>query len=119
MKWQREAKAVRRSITLRSYRKNLEYSREYSVVKRGNLKAKALGQICRVSLQEWRDLKAKYNNQCLKCLRSEPEVKVSMDHVIPLSQGGLHHIDNIQPLCISCNTSKMIKSTDYRKTYSA
>ena len=31
---------------------------------------------------------------------------LTVDHVVPLSLGGGNGIDNIQPLCQNCNSSK-------------
>lgn len=61
--------------------------------------------------EEWKELCVKYDNTCLKC-----GVKGNMtpDHVVPLSKGGKGTIDNIQPLCRSCNCSKRDKTIDYR-----
>ncbi len=50
----------------------------------------------------------------LGCGYKEPEIKLTLDHVIPLSKGGRNIIDNIQPLCLACNDSKGTKNTDYR-----
>lgn len=63
---------------------------------------------------EWEAVKAQYNHTCLCCGRSEPEIKLTRDHVLPITKGGTDNIDNIQPLCLSCNCSKNDKSTDYR-----
>lgn len=64
--------------------------------------------------QEWLELKAKYDFKCLKCGRKEPEIELTEDHILPLSAGGTDVIDNIQPLCRFCNTSKWTKFVDYR-----
>ena len=67
-----------------------------------------------VTNREWFDLKAKYNFTCLCCGRREPKISLTKDHVIPLALGGRGSIDNIQPLCLPCNSSKHKKIVDYR-----
>lgn len=64
--------------------------------------------------QEWRDLCARYDYACLCCGKREPEIKLTPDHVIPLSKGGRNDIGNLQPLCKPCNTAKNARTIDYR-----
>ncbi len=64
--------------------------------------------------QEWIQLKEYYNFTCLRCGKKEPEIKLTRDHVLPLELGGQNTIDNIQPLCKSCNSRKYTKHIDYR-----
>ena len=63
--------------------------------------------------KEWRALCKKYNNRCLCCGKKK---KLEADHIIPVTwPGGHSNIDNIQPLCRSCNSSKGNRSAaDYR-----
>lgn len=58
------------------------------------------------SEKEWSELKEKHNYTCLLCGKKEPEIKLTKDHVIPVSKGGDNNITNIQPLCLRCNTKK-------------
>jgi len=63
---------------------------------------------------EWELLKKQFNFTCLGCLRSEPEISLTKDHVIPFSLMGSDDIENIQPLCMGCNIKKASKCTDFR-----
>lgn len=66
------------------------------------------------SPDEWLELKRKYNFACLCCGKREPDICLTVDHVVPLVKGGTNYIDNIQPLCVSCNSRKHSKIIDYR-----
>lgn len=61
--------------------------------------------------EEWALLCELYGYRCLACGQM---VKLTVDHIVPLSEGGSNSIDNIQPLCHSCNSSKNAKTIDFR-----
>lgn len=67
------------------------------------------------SIIEWLELKKRYNYKCLGCKKQEPKIKLQRDHVIPVSKGGSNNINNIQPLCSSCNRKKHLSIIDYRQ----
>ena len=49
-----------------------------------------------------------------KCLCCGDKNNLSIDHIIPVKKGGTNKIDNLQPLCLSCNSKKNTKIIDYR-----
>src|SRR5437867_7000327 len=53
--------------------------------------------------EQWELLKQIYGHRCAYCGKKR---KLTMDHVIPLSKGGLHHASNIVPACKTCNSVK-------------
>lgn len=61
---------------------------------------------------EWQALCRRYGNKCLRCKRAD--VKLTADHIRPVSMGGSSNIENIQPLCGSCNSVKHNRHIDYR-----
>lgn len=69
-----------------------------------------------LSLVAWRAIKERYRHRCLCCgTQGSEENPLTIDHVIPVSRGGRHTADNIQPLCLQCNMRKHAKTIDYRQ----
>ena len=83
------------------------------------------------TILEWKNLKKKYNYMCLCCKRFEPKIKLTEDHIIPMGSERkpiwkewikkhpeiyyeYNDIENIQPLCGSCNSKKNINIINYR-----
>lgn len=94
----------------RQRRQNPEY-REYSRVKtRQRTELKKLGRNDFTD-EQWYTILDKYEHRCLRCGTTD---RITMDHIVPLSRGGEHTADNIQPLCKKCNQWKFTKTIDYR-----
>lgn len=62
---------------------------------------------------EWEVLKAQYGWTCPCCKVKEPKISLTEDHIVPVSKGGSDNIENIQPLCRSCNCRKQAKVVKY------
>lgn len=56
------------------------------------------------TIEEERQLIEDYNHRCAYC--GKKAVRLSMDHIVPLSRSGEHSITNIVPACTTCNGSK-------------
>lgn len=56
-----------------------------------------------LTLEEWKAIKARYQNRCAYCHQRRPLTK---DHLVPLSKGGFHTAINVIPACKSCNSKK-------------
>lgn len=54
----------------------------------------------------WMALVAAFGCRCVMCGTPMEYSEVQKDHIIPIYQGGSDGIENLQPLCRPCNTSK-------------
>lgn len=92
----------RRSETVRRWKDaNPHKNKLYKYRRRVNLQDRGTH-----TAEEWETLKQLCGCTCLMCGRSEPVIRLTEDHIVPLSKGGMNTIDNIQPLCLSCNSKK-------------
>lgn len=91
-----------------------ENNPEKHALKNNRRRALKAGSGGNVTPQEWQSLLNYYGNICLCCGVSGQDTLLTQDHIKPLSKGGAHSIENLQPLCGSCNTSKGVKTIDYR-----
>jgi len=57
----------------------------------------------RFDKKEWDNKLLELKGLCQMC---KTDKNITIDHIKPLSKGGTNHIDNLQPLCRSCNTKK-------------
>lgn len=63
-------------------------------------------------LAEWRAVKARFTH-CPGCDREFTyKLRHTIDHIVPLSRGGRHSVENIQALCGSCNSRKHTKTME-------
>ena len=84
-------------------------------------KALKLGNGGSWTTKQWQTLKRQYGFRCVGCWKTESELtalgrKLVPDHIIPIIQGGLNHITNLQPLChgrSACNNRKGGKYQDF------
>ena len=59
---------------------------------------------------QWREIKLKFHNAYAYCgIPESSSVKLTRDHLIPVTKGGLHTKENIVPACQPCNARKGAK----------
>lgn len=98
----------------------ISLQRGYSAIHENRRRAEKAKSTTHFTRDEWEELKKHHRHTCLMCGISEPLIKLTIDHIIPLSRGGHDGIENIQPLCKSCNSSKHNKvgsEFDFRSCY--
>lgn len=77
-----------------------------------NFKKSAAGQRALMTSKLRQSIKERDRFTCQKCgvsIEKEPTLLLEIDHIIPVSKGGLTTEDNLQTLCWRCNRSKGAK----------
>lgn len=89
-----------------------------STIVRENRRAAALGLLVGSGVTEydWLAILARFEHRCGWCRKHSSEVRLEMDHIVPLCRGGTHQPHNVQPLCKTCNNRKARRPTWFLST---
>ena len=69
------------------------------------------------TVQDWKIILIQQKNRCQYCEKKFTEkLEPTIDHVIPLSKGGMHDPTNIVAACRSCNSKKHNRILDSNQT---
>ena len=78
-------------------------------------KKSAAGQRALMTPALRESIKQRDHYTCQKCgvsVEEEPHLLLEIDHIVPISKGGMTSVDNLQTLCWKCNRSKGAKLLD-------
>jgi 5-methylcytosine-specific restriction endonuclease McrA len=103
--------AKNRHKILKQKRKRYAENPSIPMARKARYTARKAGAGGSFTAEEWQVLCEKHNHRCLCCGKKK---LLESDHIIPISEGGSSDIENIQPLCRSCNASKGTQTIDYR-----
>lgn len=95
-----------RARKARAARKYYRTHYEMCAHDREKRRANKHGVICDLTLRQWQIIKAIYGSRCAYCGRKVK--RLTKDHIVPLSKGGTHTVNNIVPACKSCNLRKYV-----------
>lgn len=68
-------------------------------------RARKAGVVTELTDAQWLKVLKHFKYRCAYCGKDIWN-KYTVDHVIPISKGGTHAIDNVVPCCLSCNGKK-------------
>jgi 5-methylcytosine-specific restriction endonuclease McrA len=63
-------------------------------------------EVGRIDSRAWQRKMRRLEGKCQLCGTTD---NITVDHILPLKKGGTNHIDNLQPLCRTCNLKKHVK----------
>ena len=111
--WQKKYGQENKEKIAAGYKKWREENKEKIAARDAKRSAIKAGLPGHFTAAEFTAICEKYNNRCLCCGKKN---KLEADHVIPITwKGSTNYIENIQPLCKSCNSGKRNHhATDYR-----
>jgi 5-methylcytosine-specific restriction endonuclease McrA len=99
-----EGRAYHAEKSREFYRRHRERMVKEALPRKQLRRARLIGVGGVVTQAEWRETLAYFNGHCAYC--GEPMNPPTQDHMMPISRGGAHLIENIVPACGTCNSRK-------------
>lgn len=106
--WAENNREKRKEVQAKYRQENKEAIRVYDNFRRSKCRGVNFNKKDWVSLVEF------YGNKCLRCGVGFELSPMTLDHINPISLGGLHLLSNVQPLCKPCNSAKNARNINYR-----
>lgn len=78
-----------------------------------NMRAKRMRASGMLTKDGWKSILEEHDYACVICGTKD---NIVIDHIVPLSKGGTNTLDNVQPLCISCNSVKGNRPMEFATT---
>lgn len=66
--------------------------------------------LCTLTKAQWEAVLDLYGHRCAYCGRAD--VKLTKDHILPISRGGPHTRENVVPACKPCNSRKQARTPE-------
>lgn len=110
--WMRQWKAAHPERVKELNRKYSQAHPEKALLNVNKRRIRKAGNGGSHTVAEWDALCQNFGYRCACCGEAS---NLTRDHVIPVSLGGSDNIDNIQPLCLKCNSRKGTQTIDYRQ----
>lgn len=104
-KWMRTHPEEMKAIRKRWYDKNPHKRQEYNTVRRSLQLGAVVGDESQM-VQFRIDAVASKETRCVYCSIPLWGKKIHVDHIIPLTRGGAHSVENLCVACPKCNLSK-------------
>jgi len=104
-KYSKSEKGIRARKRRQHLPKYVEYAKYCSSLRRSRLRK----IIHKFTYKDWLLMRKKTKGICPLCGKNVGLEKISLDHIYPISkadEGRIYTIDDVQPLCIRCNTKK-------------
>ena len=85
----------------KAYRQTEEYKADQRRRAPAKNAARRVAYDTNFTTEDWEDILACFGYVCAHC--HAKDVKLTLDHVIPLNRGGEHDVENVVPACEPCN----------------
>lgn len=89
-----------------SYQRAYRKQNPHIILNAVNKRRAKIGKFADLTKHEWFNLMVQYEWRCFYCSRVLTDKTRTVDHIIPISRGGRHHMANLIPCCRDCNRKK-------------